>query len=596
MNYIGFVFIIFVFVRSATPYNGFMIMNRLSMNNLTEPVTKELEFQLQDPFLLYKTAQSIYGLWFYDKTECLQVARLMESLVHKAKKRAKGLAHRSRSVSESDAGPSAMGQAPEQVDIMQMLSRAQQNYDKNQKGDKEPERTKKPKSPPTITSGSPTVVRPVPVKAEDGGTDQEVKQTEPVTNEVMGQMSQGPATHPGFQRSVSMQANLGYLAVNAGASGQSSPGKVNDILQKLLANPGEGAAQHAKDYPLSHRQIQTVESLERRQSQKQALEGKTTDQGLGQGSTVRTVESIEKQHANATVMESTEEAQGYPIQDLLAKLNIAQQNQPTGQQETTEGHTIVTQPLSQGGLAQLQEAIHRQNIAGNVPSGLRTSTEEVQGESDPDINQKLLTNLAARAAVQTAQPSSNIAQLQLIHPSAIRPNPPIRPQGGRIPVNFPGNQQVPSLQQLASGRQQHVPMVPTQTTTNGITAGAPTSPQKIPGSLHPPTLLTPQAFRKRSASETVQMTHPSQLFPPVAENVAVQHGPQTNQHPAMGHPVSSSRHSPLLNRVEIDRRVNTAGALNKEQFKQAFVHLLQTDGNFLSSLHNAYLQTLHLNQ
>ncbi|XP_072179623.1 mRNA-decapping enzyme 1A-like [Diadema setosum] len=47
----------FVYKRSATPYHGFMIMNRLSLHNLTEPITKELEYTLQEPFLLYKTTK-----------------------------------------------------------------------------------------------------------------------------------------------------------------------------------------------------------------------------------------------------------------------------------------------------------------------------------------------------------------------------------------------------------------------------------------------------------------------------------------------------------------------------------------------------------
>ncbi|KAI4883275.1 hypothetical protein NFI96_008488, partial [Prochilodus magdalenae] len=41
----------------ATPKHGFTIMNRLSMDNLTEPITKDLDFQLQDPFLLYRNAR-----------------------------------------------------------------------------------------------------------------------------------------------------------------------------------------------------------------------------------------------------------------------------------------------------------------------------------------------------------------------------------------------------------------------------------------------------------------------------------------------------------------------------------------------------------
>lgn len=45
-----------VISRSASPKHGFTIMNRLSMENRTEPITKDLDFQLQDPFLLYRNA------------------------------------------------------------------------------------------------------------------------------------------------------------------------------------------------------------------------------------------------------------------------------------------------------------------------------------------------------------------------------------------------------------------------------------------------------------------------------------------------------------------------------------------------------------
>lgn len=43
--------------RSASPKHGFTIMNRLSMENRTEPITKDLDFLLQDPFLLYRNAR-----------------------------------------------------------------------------------------------------------------------------------------------------------------------------------------------------------------------------------------------------------------------------------------------------------------------------------------------------------------------------------------------------------------------------------------------------------------------------------------------------------------------------------------------------------
>ncbi|XP_014675226.1 PREDICTED: mRNA-decapping enzyme 1B-like, partial [Priapulus caudatus] len=67
---------LFVYSRSGSPNNGFMIMNRLSVNNMIEPITKDLEFQLQDPFLLYRNAQfAIYGIWFYDNDECARIGQ-----------------------------------------------------------------------------------------------------------------------------------------------------------------------------------------------------------------------------------------------------------------------------------------------------------------------------------------------------------------------------------------------------------------------------------------------------------------------------------------------------------------------------------------
>ena len=41
--------------KECRPRNVFLVLNRLSSKNLVEPVTKELNFQLQTPFLLYKT-------------------------------------------------------------------------------------------------------------------------------------------------------------------------------------------------------------------------------------------------------------------------------------------------------------------------------------------------------------------------------------------------------------------------------------------------------------------------------------------------------------------------------------------------------------
>ncbi|XP_059539950.1 mRNA-decapping enzyme 1B isoform X2 [Myotis daubentonii] len=116
---------LFVYTRSASPKYGFTIMNRLSMENRTEPITKDLDFQLQDPFLLYRNARlSIYGIWFYDKEECQRIAELMKNLTQYEQLRA----HQ-----EAGAGISPMilssGEGKE-VDILRMLTKAKDEYTK----------------------------------------------------------------------------------------------------------------------------------------------------------------------------------------------------------------------------------------------------------------------------------------------------------------------------------------------------------------------------------------------------------------------------------------------------------------------------------
>jgi len=80
---------LFVYQREAEPQYGFTIMNRLNMDNLVEPVTKELDFQLQTPFLLYRNhAGDIYGIWFYEQAECERVGKKIEMLVKGVEKKA----------------------------------------------------------------------------------------------------------------------------------------------------------------------------------------------------------------------------------------------------------------------------------------------------------------------------------------------------------------------------------------------------------------------------------------------------------------------------------------------------------------------------
>ncbi|XP_016080352.1 PREDICTED: mRNA-decapping enzyme 1B isoform X2 [Miniopterus natalensis] len=148
---------LFVYTRSASPKHGFTIMNRLSMENRTEPITKDLDFQLQDPFLLYRNARlSIYGIWFYDKEECQRIAELMKNLTQYEQLKA----HQG-----AGAGISPMilssGEGKE-VDILQMLTKAKDEYTK----------CKTCSEPKQITSSSaiydnPNLIKPIPVKPSE---------------------------------------------------------------------------------------------------------------------------------------------------------------------------------------------------------------------------------------------------------------------------------------------------------------------------------------------------------------------------------------------------------------------------------------------
>ncbi|KAL4640764.1 mRNA-decapping enzyme 1B isoform X1 [Arapaima gigas] len=143
---------LFVYTRLASPKHGFTIMNRLSMENLTEPITKDLDFQLQDPFLLYRNARlSIYGIWFYDKEDCQRIAELMKNLTKLEQ-------HLAKQGGQTSAGavPSGDGKAE---DILQMLTKARDEYDKAKPGSEPKEIASR-----SLIHDNPNLIKPIPVK------------------------------------------------------------------------------------------------------------------------------------------------------------------------------------------------------------------------------------------------------------------------------------------------------------------------------------------------------------------------------------------------------------------------------------------------
>ncbi|XP_074055288.1 mRNA-decapping enzyme 1A isoform X1 [Macrotis lagotis] len=98
------------------------------MTNLVEPVNKDLEFQLHEPFLLYRNASlSIYSIWFYDKNDCHRIAKLMAKVVEQETQRCQQAASDRQSPSRANGH-----HEKRPIDILEMLSKAKDEYERNQ--------------------------------------------------------------------------------------------------------------------------------------------------------------------------------------------------------------------------------------------------------------------------------------------------------------------------------------------------------------------------------------------------------------------------------------------------------------------------------
>ena len=72
---------LFVVERTTVPTHQFVVLNRLSSENLVESINEDFQMELTEQFLLYRnSAQEINGIWFYSPTERAAMAELLTSL------------------------------------------------------------------------------------------------------------------------------------------------------------------------------------------------------------------------------------------------------------------------------------------------------------------------------------------------------------------------------------------------------------------------------------------------------------------------------------------------------------------------------------
>lgn len=114
---------LFLYSRNGEPYNSILIMNRLNTNNLVEPVAPGLDLQLQEPFLLYRNSRcNIYGIWFYEKEECVRIANMLNKLLKECEENRK-ISNKPLLKAKKISGPNVNN-----VDIFSMLSKAQEDF------------------------------------------------------------------------------------------------------------------------------------------------------------------------------------------------------------------------------------------------------------------------------------------------------------------------------------------------------------------------------------------------------------------------------------------------------------------------------------
>ncbi|XP_029179072.1 mRNA-decapping enzyme 1A [Nylanderia fulva] len=115
---------LFLYSRNGEPYNSILIMNRLNTNNLVEPVAPGLDLQLQEPFLLYRNSRcNIYGIWFYEKEECVRIANKLNQLLKECEESRKINSKPQNKIKKLVSGPNVNN-----VDIFSMLSKAQEDF------------------------------------------------------------------------------------------------------------------------------------------------------------------------------------------------------------------------------------------------------------------------------------------------------------------------------------------------------------------------------------------------------------------------------------------------------------------------------------
>ncbi|XP_032652607.1 mRNA-decapping enzyme 1B isoform X1 [Chelonoidis abingdonii] len=538
---------LFVYTRSASPRHGFTIMNRLSMENRTEPITKDLDFQLQDPFLLYRNARlSIYGIWFYDKEECQRIAELMKNLTQQEQFKARQVAGAGASPMIQSSGDS------KEVDILRMLTKAKDEYTK----------CKTCSEPKQMTSSSaiydnPNLIKPIPVKP------------------IETQHQQIP------QQGKNMDSERQHLSLTALFGKQENPTIYQDV-------PEQSQKKHQLN--LSVRQS-VVRSLSYEEPGRHSPSAEK-----------QLCPAIQKLMVRGTDLHPLSEL---PENRLCENGNVRSVGEVfTGLFQPVTSHGIVTSHPAQDTTGTQSLLQKLQGQSGSVTKMDPSATGTVS--STASIFSRTSATASAAPINNMTQPHlvyfNGSLPTQTLGPQTAGKEQSKLP---RQPLSLSGNQSTSSgvispqellkkLQIVQQEQQLHVSSRPTlaakfpvvtQNTntlkpldawidkTSGAQKQSPLfqviSPERIPATVTPALLMSPMLFTQSTPA------------PPKASESGCL--PPANQESA------SSSASLLLPMQNPEPSVINSNSLTKMQLQETLLHLIQNDDNFLNIIYEAYL-------
>ncbi|XP_069484741.1 mRNA-decapping enzyme 1B [Ambystoma mexicanum] len=542
---------LFVYTRSASPKHGFTIMNRLSMENRTEPITKDLDFQLQDPFLLYKNARfSIYGIWFYDKEECQRIAELMKNLTQEEQLKARHDAGAMVSPMNLNAGDS------KEVDILQMLTKAKDEYTKCTA-------CSEPKQISSSTSiyDNPKLIKPIPVKPKDGKLQTALQQgdlsdSEPQHLSLMALFGkQNKSTNPAEQLQKQQPEPLTVRQGVARSLFYEEPDESGSY--KNSTSQGTHLCPAIQKLMVRGTELHSVSELPENRLYENGSMQSTGDlipglfQPVAQKSMVSSL-NIQDLNEEQTLLQTlhvthgpvTKLGQGtvVPVSSTIPIFSRTQMKGMTQPQPVYFNNSIKTETLRPQSLGTDHSKLHRQpfSFSANPPS------------TDVLSPQELLKKLHIVQQEQQFN-TSNRPALAAKFPTVTDSTATLKPLHSWMDKTAKAEKQNPLFQVI--------------------------SPQRIPATVAPALLMSPMVFTHSVSSQPKTST--GGRIPLAIDESTL--GPSSLLLPLQG--TEHSVHSVSNNCIN-------SSTLTKLQLQETLVHLIQNDDHFLNAIYDAYLSSL----